>query len=203
VAQITAVVPLPDGRMNILAVGAGRYVVREYTQFEPYLVAVVDPLADEPVEGPDVVALTDEVRDLFGRLAAAARTLSSETDSSLTPKLDVEPEALSFLVAANVALDNDVKQRMLETTDTRERLDSLRDRLLELVSTYEYRAEMHTRSKSNGHGSKVPDAIEEDETGEEWPRAPASGAYGMPKGLPSIQCSYQRLRLSSDQMLKP
>ena len=30
-AQITAVIPLPDGKMNLLSVGSGRYVIREYT----------------------------------------------------------------------------------------------------------------------------------------------------------------------------
>ena len=68
----------------------------------------------------------------------------------------MSPEALSFLVAANIALAAGVKQEMLETTDTRARLDQLDERLDALVETYEYRAEMHARSKSNGHGRKLP-----------------------------------------------
>jgi Lon protease-like protein len=162
-AQITAVIPLPDGKMNLLSVGSGRYVIREYTQVEPYLVARVEPLSDHTPETPDLVELADAVRALFDRLAVAARTLSNESGDSTPPELDVAPEALSFLIAANVALENDAKQEMLEMTDTVTRLRLLRDRLDDLVETYEYRAEMNKRAKSNGHGHKAPELEDEEE----------------------------------------
>ena len=155
-AHITAVIPLPDGRMNLLSVGASRYVVRGYTQLEPYLVAEVETLSDRDDEAEGMTDLAGRVRDKFERLATAARTLSNEAGEAVTPELDVEPEALSFLVAANIALEADVKQEMLEMTSTRTRLERLEVRLDELVETYEYRAEMHARSKSNGHGHKLP-----------------------------------------------
>lgn len=161
-AHITAVIPLPDGRMNLLSVGAARYVVRGYTQIEPYLIAEVESLADEVDEAGDVTELAGRVRDKFERLATAARTLSNEAGEAVTPELDVEPEALSFLVAANIALESDVKQEMLEMRSTRTRLERLEGRLDELVETYEYRAEMHALSKSNGHGHKLPVEDEED-----------------------------------------
>lgn len=157
-AQITAVIPLPDGRMNLLSVGASRYVIREYVQIEPYLIARVEPLVDVTLETPDLDELAGEVRGLFDRLAAAARALSNEAGESAPTELDVAPEPLSFLIAANVALDNGTKQELLEMTDTRARLEFLHTHLTSLVDTYEYRAEMHTRAKSNGHGGKLPEA---------------------------------------------
>jgi uncharacterized protein len=151
-AQISAVVPLDEGRMNILAIGAARYVVREYVSRDPFLVAEVEMLTDDAGSDLGVEDLADAVRALFGRLTLAARTLSSESLDDVVPSLDTEPESLSFLVAANVALDNDAKQRLLEMTSTQRRLEILRDRLDDLVESYEYRAEMHVRTKSNGHG---------------------------------------------------
>ena len=162
-AQITAVIPLAEGRMNILSVGSGRYVVRGYAQFEPFLVAEVTKFADEPDDSPETADLAARVRALFDRLAVAARTLSNEAGEQVQPQLDVAPEALSFLVAANIALDSATKQQMLETTATRPRLESIETRLVELVDTYEYRAEMHARTKSNGHGRKAPEFEDEDE----------------------------------------
>jgi Lon protease-like protein len=153
VAQISAVVPLPEGRMNILAIGAARYIVRDYVAREPFLVAEVEMLTDDAGSELGVDDLAAEVRELFGRLTVAARTLSSESSDETIPTLDAEPEGLSFLVAANVALDNEAKQRLLEMTDTKRRLEFLRERLDSLVETYEYRAEMHVRTKSNGHGT--------------------------------------------------
>jgi Lon protease-like protein len=162
-AQITAVIPLPDGRMNILSVGAGRYVVRGYSQLEPFLVAEVTKLADEPDDSPETAALAAHVRDLFERLATAARTLSNEAADQVQPQLDVAPEPLSFLVAANIALDSATKQQMLEMTATRPRLENIEARLADLVDTYEYRAEMHGRTKSNGHGRKMPELEDEED----------------------------------------
>lgn len=159
VAQITAIVPLPEGRMNLLAIGAGRYVVRGYAQHEPYLVAEVDMISDRPSDDAAVASLAEDVRTHFTRLAVAARALSSEPDNGSTPDVDVPPEPLSFLVAANIALENEVKQRMLEATDTWHRLDQIYVRLRELVEIYEYRASIHARSKSNGHGKKLPPLV--------------------------------------------
>lgn len=156
VAQITAVVPLEGGRLNMLAVGAGRYVIRGYTQHEPFLIAEVAQVHDEPAAEDVVVPLADEVRDLFSRLAAASKTLSDDSGQQITPDLDVDPELLSFVVTGSVSLENDVKLKLLEMTDTHERLESLRDRLLAVVDAYEYRAEMHGLAKKNGHGRKLP-----------------------------------------------
>ena len=155
-AQVTAVVPLADGRMNLLTVGAGRYVIKDFTQLSPYLVARVERFADAPDASPELEALADRVRLLFDRLAAAARTLSNESGERATLEEGVAPEALSFLVAANVALDNPLKQEMLEMTSTRRRLELLEETLAQMVDTYEYRATMHGRSKGNGHGKKPP-----------------------------------------------
>src|SRR5206468_8900577 len=140
----------------------GRYVVHGYSQLEPYLIAEVERFSDDADESPETADLAGRVRELFDRLAAAARTLSNEAGEHVPPQLDVPPESLSFLVAANIALDNDVKQEMLETRGTQPRLSKLEVRLLELVDVYEYRAEMHTRTKSNGHGRKMPEMEEEE-----------------------------------------
>jgi Lon protease-like protein len=161
VAQITAVAPLAGGRLNMLTIGAGRYVVRGYTQREPFLIAEVDALADDPRDEAELAPLADEVRDLFGRLAAAARSLSDEAGDQAPADLDVGPELLSFVVAGNISLDADVKRRLLEMTDTEARLALLRDRMNAMVETYEYRAEMHGLAKKNGHGKKLPGGEED------------------------------------------
>jgi ATP-dependent Lon protease len=165
-AQVTAVVPLAEGKLNMLSVGTSRYVIRGYEQYEPYLIARVQPFSDDPDDDPDLEPLADDVRSLFLRLAAAAQALSSETDQT-TPELDVPPEALSFLVAGNVALDDATKQEMLEGTDTRLRLEQIAARLRDLVGTYEYRAEMQSRAKTNGHGKKLPEIDEDEDEDEE------------------------------------
>ena len=156
-AQITAVVPVGDGRLNLLSVGERRYRILAIDQTEPFVVARVERFGDEPSDNPDLGRLAERVRSAFARLAAAAKTLSGESLDVSPPDLDVGPEMVSFLVAANIALDNDVKREMLEMTDTAHRLDMLDERLHRMVEVLEYRAEMAARSKSNGHGKAMPD----------------------------------------------
>lgn len=156
-AQISAVVPVGEGRMNLLSVGTGRYVILGYEQTEPFLLARVERFNDAESESPDLPRLAERVRGLFARLATAARALSNEAGEIEPPDLDAGPEMVSFLVAANLAIENDAKQEMLEMTDTLHRLDLLDERLHRMVETFEYRAEMAGRSKSNGHGKKLPE----------------------------------------------
>lgn len=168
-ARISAVVPVADGRMNLLAVGENRYRILGYAQYEPYLVAEVEYVADA-IEDADEAETTDrlatEVRALFERLAAAAQKLGSEGLEDLESRLEgADAERLSFLVAAHMQIDDDVKQGLLETIDTRERLDTLHEKLASVVEAFEYRALMQSRSKSNGHGTKVP-VLDDDEDDE-------------------------------------
>lgn len=156
-AQINAVVPVGDGRMNLLSVGTGRYIIRGYEHTEPFLLARIERFNDAESDSPDLPRLAGRVRALFGRLATAARSLSSEAAEFEPPDLDAGPEMVSFLVAANLAIENAVKQEMLEMTDTMQRLDLLDERLQRMVEAFEYRAEMSGRSKSNGHGKKLPE----------------------------------------------
>jgi hypothetical protein len=67
---------------------------------------------------------------------------------------DTEPERLSFLVAAAMEVDTDVKQELLELRLTSERLRRLRDILARAVSGYEERARVHELAKGNGHSGK-------------------------------------------------
>jgi ATP-dependent Lon protease len=67
---------------------------------------------------------------------------------------DTEPQRLSFLVAAAMEVDTDVKQELLELRSTSERLRRLRDILARAVSGYEERARIHELAKGNGHSGR-------------------------------------------------
>ena len=95
------------------------------------------------------------VAEIFTRIARAVRTINDER-ANLPDIADTEPERLSFLVAAAMEVEPDVKQEMLELRSTSERLRRLRDILARAVSGYEERARVHELAKGNGHsGRKV------------------------------------------------
>lgn len=157
VAEVTEVQELPDGRSNILIVGLIRYRVEEYVAGdEPYLVARVSFLEDEEEDLDSLNESAKAVAETFTRIARAVRTLNDER-ATLPDISDTEPQRLSFLVAAAMEMETDVKQELLELRQTSERLRRLRDMLIRAVSSYEERARIHELAKGNGHSNKKID----------------------------------------------
>lgn len=150
IAQIMAVVPLDGGRMNILTVGIKRYRTLRYIEKETYLKAEVEIINDIP-DDYDLVSLTEEVKKLYVRAAKALKELNDE--QTLPTELPEEPEEFSFAIAAVLQMPLEKKQPLLELRSTGLRLTKLRQNLSTLIEEYENRAKLHTRAKSNGHGS--------------------------------------------------
>ena len=154
VAEVTETQPLPDGRSNILTIGVIRYRVEEYAERgDPYLVARVSFFEDEAEDEETLSERSREVAETFTRIARAVRILNDER-ASLPDISDTEPQRLSFLVAAAMEIDAEVKQEMLELLSTSERLRRLSDLLARAVTNYEERARVHELAKGNGHGGK-------------------------------------------------
>jgi Lon protease-like protein len=155
-AEIIEVQPLEDGRSNILTVGLVRYRVAAYADAgEPYLVGRVEFFEDEEEDAELLARRAGEVTEVFGRIARAVRTLNDDR-ASLPDLPEAEPERLSFLVAAAMEMDNEIRQELLELRSGAERLARLHRLLLQAVGGYEERARAHKLAKGNGHaGSKI------------------------------------------------
>ena len=157
VAEVTEVQPLPDDRANILTVGLVRYRLETYVDGgEPYLVGRVRVFEDEEEDASFLAERAEEVTKLFMRIAQAVRVINDER-ASLPELPPTEPERLSFLVAAAMELDTEVKLELLELRSTAERLKRLRDLLARAVPGYEERARIHAVARGNGHGGKKID----------------------------------------------
>ena len=154
VAEVSETQTLPDGRSNILTVGVIRYRIEEYVERgDPYLVARVTFFEDEDDDNELLRNSSREVAETFTRIARAVRTINDER-AGLPDISDTEPQQLSFLVAAAMEVDTDLKQELLEMRSTSERLRRLRDMLARAVSSYEERARIHEMAKGNGHSGR-------------------------------------------------
>jgi ATP-dependent Lon protease len=154
VAKVTDAQAFPDGRSNILTIGVIRYRIEEYVERgDPYLVARVSYFEDEDEQSELVEERSREVAETFTRIARAVRAINDER-ANLPNIADTEPQRLSFLVAAAMEVDTDVKQELLELRSTSERLRRLRDILARAVSGYEERARIHELAKGNGHSGR-------------------------------------------------
>jgi Lon protease-like protein len=154
VAEVTEVQTFPDGRSNILTLGVIRYRIESYVERgDPYLVAQVSYFEDEDEDEELLAAPAKEVAETFTRIAQAVRTINDER-ATLPDITNTEPQRLSFLVAAAMEIDADVKQELLELRSTSERLERLRAMLNIAVKGYEERARIHELAKGNGHGGR-------------------------------------------------
>lgn len=154
VAEITETHVLPDGRSNILTVGLVRYRVEDYVERDdPYLVARVNFFEDEDEDESLLNESSREVAETFTRIARAVRLINDER-ANLPDISDTDPRRLSFLVAAAMEIDVDVKQELLELRLTSERLRRLSDMLARAVTNYEERARVHELAKGNGHSGR-------------------------------------------------
>ena len=157
VAEVTESQALPDGRSNILAVGVVRYEVESYIdRGDSYLVVRPSYFEDEP-EAQSLLDISSRaVANMFMRVANSIRVMNDER-GNLPDISDTDPQKLSFLVAAAMEIEPEIKQGLLELRSTSARLDRLRDLLARVVSGYEERARLHSVAKGNGHGGKKID----------------------------------------------
>jgi Lon protease-like protein len=150
-AQINAVMPLDDGRMNIIATGVIRYRVAQLKQVVPFLIARVEPFHDDPEMDGDITRLFNDTLDICKKFVTVAQTLD-ELSTPISQEMPEEPEAFSLLVSSLLPVDNKLKQDLLEMTSTRVRLTRLRNYVTTALSTYSERLKIQERAKSNGHG---------------------------------------------------
>jgi ATP-dependent Lon protease len=114
---------LPDGKMQLLVQGVARLKAVEYTQTEPYLKAKVERLRDVLEDTVEVEALARNALNLFRKIVNLAPYLPEEI---YIAAMNVsEPNDLSDFLAANINLDTEQKQQLLEELNVKERLRKL------------------------------------------------------------------------------
>jgi Lon protease-like protein len=125
-AQITDVERLPNGHMNIVAVGRERFHIVELSYDRPYLMGTVEPFPLADPEEPETLSAAQQLRPWVERyLVTLSRALQSD---SLDPAaLPDDPLALGYFAAALVQIPADQKQSLLATWRAAQFLSAMRD----------------------------------------------------------------------------
>lgn len=150
-AKIHVVMPLDEGKLNLISSGVIRYRVLELNQIVPFLVARVETFTDDPEPEGDVSELMDEIAGTCKEFLDAAQMLD-ETTPGINQDLPEDPEAFSLLVASALPIENDAKQALLEMTSTKQRLNRLKHYVTSALSAYSERIKIQELAKKNGHG---------------------------------------------------
>jgi Lon protease-like protein len=135
VAQVRQIVPHPDGRFDLAAVGAERFRLLRVDDSLPYFQGEVEPLSDEEPAGPAAAGESDPAADApAGPLASVTRQVQAGFRNYLNAladrgggvisvaELPDEPLLLSYVVGAAMIIDLPERQSLLAAPTALDRL---------------------------------------------------------------------------------
>jgi ATP-dependent Lon protease len=135
VARILRVVRAQDNTLQAVVQGLERFRITSWLPPGPYLKASVKLAPDEVQPGLETEALARSLRDLAREVVALSPQMPKEAAGFLN--LIHDPRYLAYLVAANVQLEVEEAQRILE-------MDSLKDKFRALISHLAHEKEVLT-----------------------------------------------------------
>jgi len=122
-AAIIRMLKIPDGSMQLFLQGVQRIRIIEYTQREPTLRARVEPLREMLEKSVEIEALARNVLAQFKNMVSLAPYLPNEI---FIAAMNIgEPHNLADFIAANININVQEKQELLEAVDVKERLKRL------------------------------------------------------------------------------
>jgi len=131
---------LPDGRLNVVVEGRGRFRIVELTGGRSFRTAEVEPVEDEDDPAGD---------EESAEAVAAFRRLVVLTGAEVDEPAAAAPE-LAFELAARVDFGTELKQELLEIDSPRERTLRVTELMGLAAEALELEAAMRERAGGNG-----------------------------------------------------
>ncbi len=119
-AKIMRIDRLDDGRVNLLVTGASRFEILETASDRPYLRGRIRIMLEAGDELEDTAGLSESTALAFREYSKLVHELVGQAADE--PEPPIEPELLSYLIAAALNLQVPEKQQLLATPRTDERL---------------------------------------------------------------------------------
>lgn len=146
---------LPDGRFTLIAEGTDRFRVVEITGREPFLVATVELLPEEPGPADALAPVVADVTRLFETYWRQLFEAAGRPVPDFQPATD--PAALSYQVAVTLQIERREKQVLLELESVEERLREeiaiLRNQVRRLERALEARRDQASQAADGFHFS--------------------------------------------------
>ena len=137
IARIIEAGKFPDGRYALVAIGTRRVRIHSWLPDDPYPLALVEDLDDEPLREGDTDLLRTVERAV--RRALAMKAELGEATVAATVPLDDEPERAAYQLAAYAPVGPVDQQRLLEENSSRARLEQLLQMVDDAAEGFAYR----------------------------------------------------------------
>src|SRR3989449_3798053 len=122
-ARVLKMLKFPDNTVRVLVEGLWRIRIREYESQTPYLRAQIEVLEDVAADSVELTALSRSAHRQFQEIIKLTPALP---DQAKIAALNTEAGGtLTDLIAANLNLSLEERQKLLEIPDVKERLNRL------------------------------------------------------------------------------
>ena len=146
-AEISRVIKrYPDGRLDLVAVGRDRFQVSFFDSEKAYLRASVELLPDPIAEREPSQELARQALALY---AQASKLMGENDAGEFSPQSSLQ--GLAFKLASTLHLQNEIRQRILESRSEDQRLQELAEHLAALIPRLTERQQSAKLAGSNGH----------------------------------------------------
>lgn len=143
ICRIARVTKTPNNALLIWVQGLSRFAVEMFTHETPYLMAKVRPLESIVEKDIETEALSKQVAALFQKMLSLLPNPQIEIHTMASSLTD--PGQLADFIAANLDIEAEEKQRVLETLNVKERLTLVLRLLEEENEILEVGSRIHTR----------------------------------------------------------
>jgi len=145
-AQILQSVKLPDGSERVIVEAIKRIKIISYTKKDPFLEAEVEEIDEKFEKIPKLEALTRVTLDLYSEYVKLSKKIPIDT---LTTIQDIDnPSRFADIVASNIIVPLNDKQKLLELLDVEERIEYLIKILSKEVELLKISSEIEEQVKS-------------------------------------------------------
>lgn len=144
-ASVLQLLKLPDGTVKVLVEGAGRAVVKSYSQVDQYYAAEAQVLTDELGDQIEAEALARSVVGEFENYVKLNKKVSPEVVAAIAQITD--PSKLADTIASHLAVKIGDKQAVLETPTVVERLEKVLGLMESEISVLQVEKRIRTRVK--------------------------------------------------------
>jgi ATP-dependent Lon protease len=121
--RVLKMLKFPDNTVRVLVEGLRRFEIKSYETSEPYLRARIEVKTDANEGSVELTALLRHAQQKFQEIINLSPALSDQV--KVTALNTEEPARLADLIAANLNLNLEERQHLLETASPKERLNRL------------------------------------------------------------------------------
>ncbi len=123
IGRLLKMLKFPDETVRVLVQGVSRAVITEAVKEQPYVVAHYRSIEDENEDGIEIAALARRASETFQEIITISPTLPDELKVAVINT--EEPGRLTDLVAANLNMPLDERQKLIEEAAPKARLNRL------------------------------------------------------------------------------